>query len=155
MSPCIRLIGVGCLLRSDDGLGVHVIRALEKLPWPQSWPITKFIHITVPVRGAYRGSSHGCATATGLSTPKHAASRPRSTAAYFSDSRVSGWKHSLGMASRSSRSAGTGPLPPPGGSPDSDTDADASTRGTEIAEGRTDFRDDDDDEATATTANAR
>jgi hypothetical protein len=32
---------------------------------------------------------------------------------------------------------------------------DASTRGTEIAEGRTDFRDDDDDEATATTANAR
>ena len=46
-------------------------------------------------------------------------------------------------------------MPPPGGSPDSDTDADASTRGTEIAEGRTDFRDDDDDdEATATTANA-
>ena len=62
------------------------------------------------------GSSHGCATPRrGLSTPKHAASSPRSTAAYFSDSRVSGWKHSLGMASRSARSAGTGPLPPPRG----------------------------------------
>ena len=128
--------------------------SFEKLPWPQSWPITKFIHITVPVRGAYRGSSHGCATATGLSTPKHAASRPRSTAAYFSDSRVSGWKHSLGMASRSSRSAGTGPLPPPAPA-SSREDTDASTRGAEIAEGRTDFRDDDDDEATATTADAR
>ena len=32
---------------------------------------------------------------------------------------------------------------------------DASARGAEIAEGRTDFRDDDDDEATATTADAR
>jgi len=32
----VRVIGVGNLLRSDDGLGVHVIREAEKLSWPSS-----------------------------------------------------------------------------------------------------------------------
>ena len=31
----------------------------ENDPCPQSCPTTKFIHITVPVSGAYRGSSQG------------------------------------------------------------------------------------------------
>lgn len=34
--PRIRILGAGNLLRTDDGLGVHVIRALEALSWPPS-----------------------------------------------------------------------------------------------------------------------
>ena len=82
---------------------------LEKEPCPQSWPTTKFIHMTVPVRGAYSGNSHGWSTTCGEMTPKHAASAARSYAAYLSDSPRSGSKHSFGMDARSSRRDGTGP----------------------------------------------
>jgi hydrogenase maturation protease len=34
LSACLRIIGAGNLLRADDGLGVHVVRQLEALPWP-------------------------------------------------------------------------------------------------------------------------
>ena len=65
--------------------------------------------MTVPVSGAYSGSSHGWSTTTGDKAPKHAASAARSAAAYFMDSARSGSKHSFGMDWRSSRSDGTGP----------------------------------------------
>ena len=71
--------------------------------------MTKFIHMTVPVSGAYSGRSHGWSTTTGDKAPKQTASAARSAAAYFMDSARSGSKHSFGMDWRSSRSDGTGP----------------------------------------------
>ena len=71
--------------------------------------MTKFIHMTVPVSGAYSGRSHGWSTTTGDKAPKQTASAARSAAAYSMDSARSGSKHSFGMDWRSSRSDGTGP----------------------------------------------
>ena len=79
---------------------------LLKLPWPQSCPTTKTLHIARPVTAAYGSVRIGCSATKG-DAAKQPNIQARSTAAYFRLSRVSGSKQSFGIACLSSLRDGT------------------------------------------------